>query len=91
MGLLQESDKVEIRKRLDAMKGNVSLIYFSQDMECNYCRETHQLLEELSGLNEKLRLQVFDFMKEKQEAEKYKIDKIPATVLRNEKDHGISY
>jgi len=91
MGLIQESQKKMIRKRLDAMKDEVSIVYFTQEMECEFCRETREILQEVSGLSEKLRLQVFDFQTDKTEVEKYQVDKIPAIVIRNRKDYGIRF
>jgi glutaredoxin-like protein len=73
------------------MKDEVSIVYFTQEVECAYCRETREMLQEVSELSDKLRLQVFDFQADKAEAEKYKVDKIPGIVIRNQKDYGIRF
>ena len=91
MGLIQESHKSLIRKKLGAMKDEVSIVYFTQEMECAHCMETHQMLEEVSALSDKLALQVFDFQGDKAEAERYSIDKIPAIVIKHRKDYGIRF
>jgi len=91
MGLIQESQKKVIRQRLGAMKDEVSIVYFTQDVECAFCRETREILQEVSGLSDRLSLQVFDFQLDKAEADKYKVDKIPAIVIRSQKDYGIRY
>ncbi len=91
MGLFKESDKKIIRSKLGTMKDAVSITYFTQEIECAYCRETHDMLKEVSELGDKLRLEVFDFQRDKTEAEKYKIDKIPAIVVQNQKDYGIRF
>jgi glutaredoxin-like protein len=70
-------------------KKEVVLKFFTQEMECRFCKETHGLLEELSALSDKIKLEVYDFVKDKVEAEKYGVDKIPATVVMDESDHGI--
>ena len=70
-------------------KKEVVLKFFTQEMECRFCKETHGLLEELSALSDKIKLEVYDFVKDKAEAEKYGVDKIPATVVMDESDHGI--
>jgi alkyl hydroperoxide reductase subunit AhpF len=44
-----------------------------------------------SGLSEKLSFEVHDFVAEKDLAERYGVDKIPATVLVGEKDYGIRF
>lgn len=91
MGWIQESQKRIIRRKLEAMKEKVSIVYFTQEVECAFCRETHEMLEEVAALGDRLELRVFDFQREKAEAEKYGIDKIPAIVIRNGKDPGIRF
>lgn len=91
MAFIQDSDKPSIKKALEAMRSEVTLTYFTQEMECEFCRETHELLEELSSLDDRIRLRIFDFKENAAEAEKYKIDKIPATVVANGTDFGIRF
>ena len=87
--LISDDIRKEITKRFDALENPVKIVYFTQKHECDYCKETHQLLEEVSGLSDKISLQVLDFVENKDLAEKYKIDKIPATIIMNGEDHGI--
>jgi glutaredoxin-like protein len=91
MAFLRESDKAVIKERLGEMRSEVTLRYFTQEIECEFCRETHELLQELSALDDKIKLQVFDFTKNADEVNKYKIDKIPATVVMNSSDFGIRF
>lgn len=91
MAFIQDSDKPAIKEALSAMRSDVTLRYFTQEIECDYCRETRDLLEELCALEEKIKLQVFDFKKDQDEVTKYRIDKIPATVLQNGSDAGIRF
>lgn len=91
MGMFQESQQKIIRRKLEGMAEKVSIVYFTQEVECAFCRETHELLREVAALGDKLELQVFDFQREKAEAEKYGIDKIPAIVIRNGRDPGIRF
>jgi len=73
------------------LKNPVKLINFTQELECQFCRETRQLLEEVAQLSEKVSLQVYNFQLDKQKVEEYQVDKIPATVIEGEKDYGIRY
>jgi len=91
MALLKEKDREQVRKTFEQLTGNVRLVMFTQEIECQYCRETRQILEEVSELNEKITLEVFNFVTDKAVAEKYNIDKIPATVVEGTKDYGIRY
>ncbi|NOX90001.1 MAG: glutaredoxin [Calditrichaeota bacterium] len=91
MGFLQEKDKEYIRDLFSKMENEVIITNFTQEIECQYCRETRQILEELSELSDKIKLNVYNFVNDKEIADKYNIDKIPATVIEGEKDYGIRY
>ncbi len=79
--IFQEKDRVAIQQRLAAMTAPVKLIYFTQELECPTCRDTQELLRALTDLSDKLSLEVYNFVTDKETAEKYGIDKIPATVV----------
>jgi glutaredoxin-like protein len=91
MGLLREEDAAEICQRLSAMTAPVKIIHFTQELNLQYGRETRQVLEELAALSDKLSLEVYDFLLDKEKVAEYAVDKAPATVIRNGKDYGIRY
>jgi len=91
MGFLQEKDKEYIRNLFSGMENEVTINYFTQEIECQYCRETHQILEELAELSDKIKLNVYNFVNDKEAAEKYGIDKIPATVIERKQNYRIRY
>lgn len=91
MGLLREEDAAEIRQRLSAMVAPVKIIHFTQELNIEYGRETRQVLEELAALSDKLSLEVYDFLLDKEKVAEYAVDKAPATIVRNGKDYGIRY
>ena len=91
MGLIKESQKEQLKERFEELDGNVKLIVFTQEMECQYCRETSQLMEDIAALSDKIDMEVYDFVSDSDKVEKYNIDKIPATVVEGEKDYGIRF
>ncbi len=91
MAIIGEKDKKQIQERLKGMVNPVKLVNFTQEMECLYCRETRQLLEELTPLSDYLSLEIYDFQTDRAKAESYKIDKIPATLVLGESDYGIRF
>jgi glutaredoxin-like protein len=91
MSFIQDSDKPAVKKALDAMRSEVTLSYFTQKIECDFCRETRELLEELCAIEDKVKLRVLDFKGNPEEVEKYRMDKIPATVVSNGDDLGIRF
>ncbi len=93
MGLISERDKKMVGERLDKLQGKIKLVLFTQEMECRFCRETRELAEELSGLSDKISLEVKDFVKDAGAAGELGVDKIPALAVLGEgdKDYGIRF
>jgi glutaredoxin-like protein len=91
MALLNDSIRSEVQKRFKDLKNPVKIINFTQEIECQYCAETRRLMEEIASLSDKLHFEVYNFVTDKSEAQKYKIDKIPATVVMGDKDYGIRF
>ncbi|MEM3373439.1 MAG: thioredoxin family protein [Candidatus Anstonellales archaeon] len=82
----------EISKQLSVLSKEVKLVMFTQEIECMYCRETRTLLEELVQTSDKLKLEVYNFIVDKEKADALGIDKIPAiAILEGDKDFGIRY
>ena len=91
MAMLKDSDREAIRKELAGLTGPVKLINFTQELECQYCRETNQILREVSEISDKITFETFNFVTDKDFVDKYKIDKIPATVVMGLDDRGIRF
>jgi len=72
-------------------KKEVTIKFFTQNLECRFCEDTHKLLEELSQLSDKIKFEVYDFEKDRAEADKLGVDKIPATVIVGDRDFGIRF
>ncbi len=91
MGLIPDEDAAEVRKRLQEMINPVKLIHFTQELNLEYGREARQLLQELAALSDKLSLEVYNFLLDKERVAEYGVDKVPATAVRNGKDYGIRF
>jgi glutaredoxin-like protein len=91
MGLIGDEDAVEIRGKLQQMVDHIKLVHFTQELNLEYGREAQQLLKELAALSDKLQLEVYNFLLEKEKVAEYAVDKVPATLVRNGKDYGIRF
>ncbi len=95
MALLSEQDQEHLQNEFAGLQTPVKLVVFSQEFECQYCRETRQITEEVAALSDNITLEVYDFVADKEIVEQYNIDKIPATVVMTggdePKDYGIRY
>ncbi len=95
MALLKEEDRKHLMNEFAALKDPVKMIVFTQENECQYCKETRMIAEEVSDLSDKISLEVYDFQRDGEIAEAYHIDKIPATVIMrggdDPKDFNLRY
>jgi len=92
MSLIAEEHKEQIKSQLaENLINPVRLIMFTQELECQYCVQTKQLVYELAALNEKIQAEVHDFVADAELAKQYGVDKVPAIVLLGTKDYGIRF
>ncbi len=89
MAILKDNDRKQLTEIFGQLTNPVKLVLFTQDVECDYCQITHEMVEEVCSLSPKLTLEVKDFVKDEAEAEKMGIDKIPALAIFGDKDYGI--
>jgi glutaredoxin-like protein len=89
--IIGERDRRQIVERFKSLENPVRIVYFTQEFECDYCRETGELLRELAGISDKIRLDVFNFQLDREQVQAFAIDKIPAAVIMGEKDYGIRF
>jgi glutaredoxin-like protein len=91
MKLLNKKVTKELEEIFKGFKKPVTLKFFSQEFECRFCRDTRQLLDEICELTDKLTLQKYDFLADKEEVEKFNIKRIPAIVVMDEEDRRIKF
>ncbi len=98
MGLIEEPTKNEVRKIFEGLRERVNLIVFTQEspiimptLECENCKDNRLLMEELATLSDKISIEVYDFLKDKERVSEYKVDKIPASIVKGEVDYGIRF
>lgn len=91
MGILKEKDKEKVANIFKGIEKDVTIVMFTQEMECQHCEMTRMMLEEVSSLSDKVIFEVHDFVAEADLAKKYRVDKIPATVLLGDKNYGIHF
>jgi len=89
--LMDEKTRQEVAGALAEMDAPVRLVFFTQEHACGTCHDQHEILRELARLSEKIRLDIRDLVRDGEEARRYGIDKIPATVVLGEHDHGIRF
>ncbi len=97
MPLISEKDAEHLRQEFEnELESPVKLMMFTQAFECQFCEETRQIVEEIAELSDKIVPEIYDFEDDKEVAEKYDVDKIPAiAILRSEngkdRDYGVRF
>ncbi len=81
MALLKESDREYLRKQFEQLQDRVKLVFFTQALNCDYCGMAQQVVEEIAGLSDKIELKILNFAIDKDQAEAFKIERIPAVAL----------
>ena len=87
MEMLNDEVAGKLKVALSTMKNSVKILYFTHEFECKFCKETQTFLSEVAGLNNKIKMEVFDYLKENEKAKEYGVDKIPAIVICDEKNN----
>ncbi len=91
MAFINERDRKAIQKEFKALDRPVKLVLFTEELDCQYCRETKQLLEEVASLSGKLALETYNIVTDREKAAEFGVVRAPATVVMNGKDYGIRY
>jgi glutaredoxin-like protein len=99
MSMISPEDQQTLQKLFEGLEGDVTITNFTQreslliipGQECDYCKETRELLEEVTALSEKLHLEMRDFVRDKQEADSLGVTRIPAFVLQGRAKGSVRY
>lgn len=91
MAVLTEDVRSKVQEEFKELPGKVKLVVFTQEFECDNCRENTSLAREVAALSDRLDIEVNDFVLDKEAVERYGVDKIPAIVVEAEKDYGVRF
>ena len=89
--LLGAREQKIVTDRFQNLASPVRLIMFTQETECQFCRDTRELVEQLASLSEKIKAEIYDFVLDEEPVARYGVDKIPAVAIIGAKDYGIRY
>ena len=74
------------------LKEQVNLKLFSHAIGCETCQVAEELLKELADVDpEKIKLEVYSPLIDREISQKYGIDRVPTIVIEGDKDYGIRY
>lgn len=99
MALLDDKVRKQVTTALSGMTKPVKMVMFTQGeggaLECEFCEQTRELVQEVGSLSDQITVEVKDFTADADAASQHGVDKIPAVVLLSDgetpKDHGIRF
>ena len=71
----------QITEAFAEVKEPVQVLFFGSKDNCEYCNETQQLLEEVTALNDKVELSVYDMQEHQDVANKFNVTNAPGIVI----------
>ncbi len=89
--MLGEPIKKKASEILARLANPVRMIVFAQEGECPFCKEAVGLAQEVTGLSDKLSVEVYDLKKDGPKAVEYRVDKTPGFVIAGDRDYGIRF
>jgi len=92
MSLIPKEHKEHVKTELEEkLKKPVKVVMFTQEVECQFCAQTRQLLNEIAALSDKISVEIYDFVDDADKAKEYGVDKVPAIVILSEKNYGVKF
>ena len=91
MPMLNDHVREQVRGSFATMAGPVRLVFFEQTLNCETCRETRALLEEVAALSDKISLESYNLQIDREKAKEFEVEAAPAVAVVGGKDHGIRF
>ncbi|MDO9517880.1 MAG: thioredoxin [Methanosarcinaceae archaeon] len=91
MALLKDDDRKQIKEIFEQLQNDVTLSFFTQEFECNFCQQTRELVEELELLSDKINIAIYDFVKDADKVAEFNIEHIPAIAVSGKTDYKIRF
>jgi glutaredoxin-like protein len=79
--ILDDQVVKQINEAFAELKEPVQVLYFGSRENCEYCDEAKQLLEEVSAINDKVELSVYDIQDDQDVASKFNVTNAPGVVI----------
>jgi glutaredoxin-like protein len=86
--LLNETLQSQIRDAFEQLQHPVQILFFGTQEQCLFCEDTLQLVSEVAGLSDKLKISVFDITEDSAVAKNYNISLTPGLVIAGEDEDG---
>ena len=94
--LLNDDITAQVKQVFSQLVEPVEVLFLGAKDNCEYCNDTLQLVSEITALDAKLTLSVYDVEADRELAQRYRVDKTPGLVIAGRDgdrltDYGIRY
>jgi alkyl hydroperoxide reductase subunit AhpF len=92
MAILTERDQAAVRTEFAKLSGPVKLVVFSTQLGASEnCVETERLVREVAECSDQITVEILNLHIDRERAEGYGIDRVPAIVVEGARDYGIRF
>lgn len=91
MAILTERDRGAVQQELAKLAGPVKLIVFTQELGSEASVATKHLMHEVAQLSDQVSVETWNAILDREKAEAYGVDKVPAVVVEGTRDYGIRF
>ena len=92
MSFLNARDQEAVRTEFQRIQGPIKLVVFSQELVAgDLCRQNEQLVREVAELDDRISVEVLNPAIDRERAEAYGVDQVPAIVVEGARDYGIRF
>lgn len=89
--ILAEKDREAVKKEFEKLADPVKVTVFSQELGSETCQQTERLVREVVLLTDKASMEVLNLVLDREKADAYGVDRVPAVVVEGAKDYGIRF
>lgn len=89
--MLAEKDREAVKKEFEKLADPVKVTVFSQELGSETCQQTERLVREVVELTDKASMEVLNLVLDREKADAYGVDRVPAVVVEGAKDYGIRF
>jgi alkyl hydroperoxide reductase subunit AhpF len=92
MAFLTAQNEQEVRRIFERLRDPIKLVVFSQSLAApELCAENEQLVREVAALSDQITVEVLNPAIDREQAERYRVDRVPAIVVEGARDYGIRF
>jgi alkyl hydroperoxide reductase subunit AhpF len=92
MAFLTSPIEQDVRRAFAGLRDPVMLVVFSQSLAASeLCAENEQLVREVAALSDQITVEVLNLAIDRERAEAYGVDRVPAIVVEGARDYGLRF